>query len=128
MLIRMLVLIGLVSTGLLLWLMYSAPPSSVGAVGVLAVFFLGYVAILSFLTLLIWSGVSLIRKFMGKSKIARRLASFGLKDAYYYSTVIALAPVIVISLKSVGGISPYGLLLVLLFVILGCLYVTKRTA
>lgn len=125
---RVLLVTGLVSAGLLLWLMSSASPSEVGAVGVLGVFFLGYVTVLCFLTLLMWLVVVLLRRFMGKSIVARNLSSVRPKNVYYYSTVISLAPIILISLNSVGGVSIYGLMLVFLFVALGCVYVSKRTA
>jgi hypothetical protein len=48
------------------------------------------------------------------------------KRAYYYSTVLAAAPVMLIGLQSVQSIGVYEVLLVVIFEVVACLYVTKR--
>lgn len=119
-------MVGLVSAGLLLILMNTTTPSTIGAIGILCVFFLGYVAIVCFLTTVIWGFVKLARKMSGKARVFRKIANMQLKEVYYYSTVVSFAPVIIVSLQSVDGINPYELGLVVLLVILGCVYIYKR--
>lgn len=128
MFIRLLLLIGLVSTGLLLFIMTTYEPSSIGALGIFTVFFLGYVVILCLLTVLLLVLVRLLRRIRIKAKILNKTQQLSVKAVYYYSSVLALAPVIVISLGSVGEVSFYEVSLILLFEILGCLYVAKRVA
>ncbi len=126
MFIRLLSLAGLVSTGLLLFIMTTYEPSSVGALGILAVFFLGYVVILCSLTILLLIFVYLLRRIRSKVRILSKIQQLSVKAIYYYSSVLALAPVIIISLRSVGEVSFYETSLILLFEILGCLYIAKR--
>jgi hypothetical protein len=48
------------------------------------------------------------------------------RRAYYFSTVLAAAPVMLVGLQSVGSIGIYELILVILFEVIGCLYIAKR--
>ena len=126
MFIRLSLFTGLVSTGLLLFIMTTYEPSSVGAPGILAVFFLGYLVILCTLSIFIWMLVYFIGRFRSEIKIFERIQQLSIREIYYYSSVLALAPIIIVSLRSVGEVSFYEISLVVLFEILGCLYVAKR--
>ena len=57
---------------------------------------------------------------------AARFQPLTYKRAYYFSTVIAAAPVMLIGLQSVGGIGVYEVLLIVLFTAVGCIYISKR--
>lgn len=57
---------------------------------------------------------------------APRFQPLTYKRAYYFSTVIAAAPVMLIGLQSVGSIGIYEILLVALFTVVGCIYISKR--
>ena len=48
------------------------------------------------------------------------------KKAYYYSTVIAFAPVVMIAQQSIGGVGFFEFFLILIFEIIACIYVSKR--
>lgn len=126
MLARILSLVGLVSAGLLLILLTTTTPATVGAFGILAVFLLTYTVTLSLFTFAIWVLARLSNKIGHETHLLRKQYSFTLKKSYYYSSVLALGPVIVISLQSVGGAGVYELSLVALFIFLGCLYVSRR--
>jgi hypothetical protein len=128
MLAKILMIIGLVATGLLLILVTTVTPNSAGAVGILAVFLLSYTAIVCLLTFFIWLSARLVSKAGKEIRVFRKDYSISLKKSYYYSSVISLGPVIVVSLQSVGGIGIYELALVILFIALGCLYIVRRTA
>jgi hypothetical protein len=128
MLAKILVITGLVATGLLFILVTSVSPSDAGAFGILGVFLLSYISLLCATSFAVY--------FMGRiihgvtARLSPRVgnAHLTLKKSYYYSTVIAVAPVIILSLQSVSGVSAYEIALVILFVVLGCIYIAKRTA
>jgi NADH:ubiquinone oxidoreductase subunit 3 (subunit A) len=74
-------------------------------------------------------GVSrIIVKLSRGVTIKKPLQPMSLKHAYYYSSVVALAPVIITSMESVGALGVYEVGLVIFLVIIGCVYVAKRTA
>ena len=126
MFVKLLILTGLVSSGLLLFIMTLYDPSSVGALGILIVFLLGYVIILCVLTVFLWTLVLLSSRLRGAKGILKNIQQLTLREVYYYSSVLALAPVIIISLRSVGNVTLYEIGLILLFEVLGCLYIAKR--
>ena len=93
----------------------------------MAVFLLGYsitTVILTFALLLLQN---ILRKVSNEIKPGRSKETFTTKKAYYYASVIALAPVIFVSMQSVGGVGIYEIMLVALLVVLGCLYISRRT-
>ncbi len=128
MLARILIITGLVSAGLLLILITTSTPATAGAFGILAIFLLGYTVTLSLLTFFIWATAKLVNKIGHEIHVLRKSYVVSLKKSYYYSSIIALGPVLIISLQSVGGIGIYELSLVGIFILLGCIYVARRTA
>lgn len=127
MLAKLMMIIGLASAGLLLVLLNITTPATAGAFGMLAVFVLGYITLTVIITFTIVTGERLARKILSRVMRVTVKAPLTLKKAYYYSTVVAIAPVILISMQSVGGAGIYEVGLVALLVALGCLYVAKRT-
>lgn len=127
MLARFLIIIAIISGVIIAVILNTTTPASVGAFGILAVFILAYLILLSLMTFLVY-GVSMSiaagSKMIGIKQSSGRLS---LQKAYYYATIIALAPIITISMQSIGGAGPYELALIGLFVVIGCLYVSKRT-
>lgn len=124
---KILFILGLVAAGLLLVIVNVMTPSSGGAFGILAVFLLAYAVLLVAATFGLWALNRFVLKVASEIRPSRGNEKLSLKKAYYYASVIALAPVILISLQSVGGVGVYELVLVLLFVLLGCLYIARRT-
>jgi hypothetical protein len=108
-------------------LLQMTKPATVGPLGILIVFILMYVSVLGALTFLMFGISKLIVRLSGSVTIRRPLQPLGLKRSYYFSSVIALAPVIVIGMQSVGEVGFYDLLLVVIFVSIGCVYIAKRT-
>ncbi|USN96425.1 MAG: hypothetical protein H6797_05130 [Candidatus Nomurabacteria bacterium] len=127
MLTRILVLIGLAAAGLLLFIITTVAPSSAGASGILAVFILSYVVLLCLLTFFVWISVRVVGKIGKSLHVLQNVQVISLSKAYYYSSVVSLGVVIVASLRSVGTVGIYELSLVTLFVLLGCVYVARRT-
>lgn len=128
MLAKALIIAGLVSAGLLLILLTTTTPTSSGAFGILAVFLLSYVVALVSVTFLLWFTALVINKVIKRARITRKPYVVTLKKSYYYASVIALGPVIMVSLQSVGGVGLYEIGLMILFIVLGCIYVSRRTA
>lgn len=127
MLAKILIAAGLVATGLLLIIITTTTPTSAGAVGILAVFLLSYIVLLCLLTFVVWLLGKILHKIRRKSLLFRNVSALSFRKAYYYASVIALGPIIIVSLQSVGGVSLYSLGLVGVFIVLGCIYVSRRT-
>lgn len=125
---KLLVSMGIISGVVLVIVLNTTTPASAGAFGILAVFILAYLCTTSLMTFGLY-GISRMLAFVSTTFTARRpVESLSIRKSYYYSTIVALAPVIIISMQSVGGVGIYELALILLLVFLGCVYVTKRTA
>lgn len=112
-----------------LWvLLVRTSPASTGPLGILAVFVLMYVSALGVLTFLLFGTSTAIARLAGAVEGKAKQEPLSLRKAYYYASVVALAPVMLVAMQSVHEVGFYQLLLVLLFVIIGWVYITKRTA
>lgn len=125
---KLLLLIMLLSFVLLFVLLHTTTPASAGAVGILGVFILAYALVVAVLSFFMYGVSRVIVKLSRLITVRKPIESVTFKRAYYYSSVIGLAPVIVISMQSVGSFGMYEFALVALLVVIGCIYVTKRTA
>lgn len=125
---KTLFVIGLAAAGLLLALLNLTTPSTSGAAGILGVFLLGYVVMLVVVTFSLWFISRIIIRL--SAMVGRKTGddALSIKKSYYYASVIALAPVILVSLQSVGGAGMYEVALIGLFVVLGCVYIARRTS
>jgi protein-S-isoprenylcysteine O-methyltransferase Ste14 len=112
----------------LLAILQTTTPSTAGPIGILFVFIFIYMLVLGALTFLLFWGSRLLGKVLHlvAQKTPRR--SLSLTRSYYFSSILALAPVIFMGMQSVGEVGFYDVALVLLFVGVGCFYVAKRTA
>lgn len=123
--IAILMLVGLC---LLAVMLSATTPVSAGPFGVLVVFISAYLVFLGLISFFLY-GISGILSKLSVGLMARRpIEKMSFRKAYYYSTIIATIPVLLTALQSVGSIGIYSFLLVLLFVGLGCLYISKRVA
>lgn len=125
---KILVAAAILSGVILAMILNMTTPANAGAFGILAVFMFAYVFVLSVLTFLIYGTFRLVAYIMKMFVVWRPAVEMSLSRAYYYATVLAIVPVIIISMQSVGGVGPYELLLIGLLVLIGCIYVTKRTS
>lgn len=128
MLSRVLMITSTLAAVVLFLVINTTTPKTAGAMGVLGVFILGYIVLLGLITFCIYGASHAFSGLVNRLAVRRPVESLSMKQAYYYATVLALAPVIIISLQSVGGVGGYELVLVLLLMIIGCLYVAKRTS
>lgn len=101
-------------------------PATIGPVGILLVFILMYVSVLGVLTFLLFLGGKATLRIGTFMTLKRPIHTLTLRRSYYYSSVIALAPVLFIGMQSVGEVSVYDICLVVLFVGIACVYIAKR--
>ena len=116
----------LVSLCLLALLLNITTPSTVGPFGILAVFILAYLSSLGVMTYFLYFMSRIISHLSAAFAVRKPMARLPFHRAYYYSTVIGAAPILFVGLQSVGQISFYEVLLVVIFVLIGCLYIAKR--
>ena len=126
MLKKIVAIMTIVSLCLLLLLINMTVPTSVGPFGILAVFIFAYTSSLGMVTYLLYGVSRFISRLSIAFTVKRPLHALRFRDAYYYSTILAIAPVMLIGLQSVNTIGIYEFGLVGLFELIGCLYITKR--
>ena len=99
-------------------------PSQVGPFGVLMLFLCIYIVMIY----IIGGILRLVRAVLQRRKplAPGRVLSQQAEGAYYYASVLAAVPVLLMGMQSVGALSWWSLLLTALFVALGLLYVYKR--
>lgn len=104
-------------------LLQSTSPSTIHPVGILAVFILIYVLALGVLTFFVYAVGSL---WYRRRTARHAIKPFTLARAYYFASVLALAPVMLIGARSVGRAEIMDVILVVLFEILACFYIARR--
>ena len=126
MLQRVIAIITVISLCLLTLMLITTTPASAGPFGLLLIFISAYCSSLGLITYFLY-GISRIIVYASAGFTLRRpILPMSLRRAYYYSTVLAAAPVMLVGLQSVGAIGIYEFLLVVLFEVIGCVYITKR--
>jgi len=119
----------LLAATLLIFVITNYSPSGAGAAGILAVFFLLYIVFVGLFTALIrWSSwiVRQIQRWIKFAK-ARSPQELSTQKAYYLASVVALGPVMLVGIGSVGSVHWYEVVLVGLFVVIGYFYIEKRS-
>ncbi len=106
--------LSLTAVAVLLAMLNFTTPADVGPLGVL-VFFIAIYLLMYGIACLI---VGIFMKLLGRKK-GRRL--------YLYSAILAFGPIILLLAQSLGSISLLTIGLTLVFVVLGCFLVAKRT-
>ena len=112
---------------LLAVLLQTTAPASIGPMGILFVFILLYVSVLGVLTFLLFGCSRIVSKVIATVFAHKSVQPLTLRRSYYYASVLALAPVLFIGMQSVGEVGAYDVLLVVLFVVIACVYIAKRT-
>jgi hypothetical protein len=126
MLQRVIGLITLASLCLLSLMLVFTTPASAGPFGLLVTFISAYLTFLGLISFFLYGVSRIIVYATSGFTLKKPVQPFSFRRSYYYSTVLAAAPVMLIGLQSVGSIGFYELLLVVLFEVIGCIYVTKR--
>lgn len=108
-------------------LLQTTTPATIGPLGILLVFILMYVTALGVLTFLFVAINHLTLKIIEVLDSRKMYTPMSLTRAYYFASVTALAPVMIIGMQSVSQVGPYELLLVVIFLAVSSVYVAKRT-
>ena len=111
---------------LLLVILNISSPASAGPFGILAIFVFAYMSSFCLMTFFIYF-ISKIISYLSRIFMTRKpVVSLEFKKSCYFSSIVAAAPVMLVGLRSVGETSAYGYLLVVLYTVIGCLYISKR--
>lgn len=116
-----------VAVVLLVLLLELTNPTETGPLGVLAVFVLMYVSVLLALTFLLYGLNRVIRKLSASLTVKKPLQELTLLRSYYFASVLALVPVMLIGMQSVGDVGIYEVILVILFALIATFYIHRRT-
>jgi len=119
---------GIVGIALLGVLLNTTNPSTAGPLGVLAIFVLMYMLVLGALTFLLVLGSRLWARVATSMAVARPIQPLDVRRSYYFASILALAPIMILAMNSVGEVGIYDLLLVALFATIATIYVAKRSA
>lgn len=85
--------------------------------------YLTFVGVVSFFLF----GMNRLIIMVGTNMSVRKpLRPMEFRRAYYFSTVLAAAPVMLIGLQSVQSVGVYEIALVALFEIVACVYISRR--
>ena len=101
--------------GILAYLFFSTTPETVGSFGVLVVFLCLYVVLLGLITSSIFYGSRIVRFIGSLFQYSVRRPAISYKHSYYYGTIVALLPMMLIGLQASAALSIYSTMLILLF-------------
>ncbi len=126
MLPRLIATISLASLVVLSLMLTFTSPASAGPFGLLVIFVTAYLTFVGLISFFLFGINRLIIMVTGGMTVRKRLGAMEFRRAYYFSTVLAAAPVMLIGMQSVQSIGFYEVVLVLIFEVVACLYVSKR--
>ena len=102
-------------------LMQFTTPATIHPIGLLVFFLCLYAVFLGTLTYVIYFGHIFVRRIR-----QRRLDSLSLWRSYQFASVIALAPVMLIAMRTVGSVTTLDVVFIGLFVAVAVFYIVKR--
>lgn len=107
------------AVGLFIFMNITSPLQN-GPLSVLAVFTLIYLFLTSALYVAAIAGSKLAKLLGGKAALHR-------KQLYYLVSVIALGPVFILALNTLGQLEIKEVILVVMLLVIGCFYVLRRS-
>lgn len=102
-------------------LFQSTSPSSIHPLGILLVFLLIYVLVLGALTFLLYGIILVVARVRKKGDV-----HLSFRRTYLFASVVALAPIMIIGMSSIGRMGIYEFLLIIAFEAVACFYVAKQ--
>ncbi|OIP85700.1 hypothetical protein COV88_03950 [Candidatus Saccharibacteria bacterium CG11_big_fil_rev_8_21_14_0_20_41_19] len=103
-------------------------PATAGPLGILSIFVFAYLLSLGVVTFFIYWSRRLVSRLSAGLISKKPIEPMTFRTSYYYSTIVAAVPILLIGLQSVGSIGIYEVILVIIFVAIGCLYISKRVS
>jgi len=117
---RVFAMASLIAAVFLVAMLNLTTPSDVGPLGVLVFFTLMYVVCLG-------AGVVLCRVWLFvKGGMQKNGMRDNRKKSYYFGSVLAYFPIILVFMRSLGKLNVLEIALSILFVVVGCFYVSKK--
>lgn len=101
-------------------------PLTAGPFGILIIFIFAYVSLVGIFAYLLRATSLVVARISATLAPRKPIEELTFRRSYYYSTIVASGPIMLIGLSSVGSIGIYEILLIIIFIIIGCLYVSKR--
>ena len=105
----------------LMALFNATSPLKSGPLSVLLAFVLIYLLVSSTLYMAVFSIMGILKLLSLTKPMPKRLV-------YYLVSVIALGPVFILALNTLGRLDPKDIILVIILLALGCFYVVRRSA
>lgn len=124
---KIVAIVSLTAVGMLAILLQVTTPATIGPLGIFIVFILMYMSVLGALTFLLYEGSKVVVRLSRSLTVRRPLEPLTFGRSYYFSSVIALAPVMLIGMQSVENVGLYDIGLVVIFVVIACVYIAKRS-
>ncbi len=112
-----------------LWILTtSTSPATIHPLGILLFFAFLYLVCVGIVTFLLYGVRQVLMRVMPSNSHRRRLLSqITIQKTYLYATVLALAPVILLAMQSVGASGLIDICLIVIFEILACFYIWRRS-
>jgi len=126
MLPRIIATLSLASLCLLSAMLTFTTPASAGPFGLLVIFLSAYLTFIGLISFFLFGISHLITTVSAGMTVRKPITAMSFRRAYYFSTVLAAAPVMIIALQSVRSIDLYELILVIIFEVVACVYVSRR--
>jgi hypothetical protein len=126
MLQRIIATVSLASLCVLSAMLTFTTPASAGPFGLLVIFITAYLTFIGLISFFLFGISTLIASVSAGMTVRKPWKAMPFRRAYYFSTVLAAAPVMLIALQSVKPIDVYELLLVIIFEVIACLYISRR--
>lgn len=126
MLPKIIATISLASLCLLSAMLTFTTPASAGPFGLLVIFISAYLTFIGLISFFLYGISKLIAAVSAGMTVRKPITAMTFRRAYYFSTVLAAAPVMLIGLQSVQSINVYELVLVVIFEVVACVYVSRR--
>lgn len=101
-------------------------PATAGPFGLLVLFVTAYLTFVGLISFFLFGINRLIGMVTSSMTLRKPFRPMEFRRAYYFSTVLAAAPVMLVGLQSVRSIGVYEIVLVVLFEVVACVYVSKR--
>lgn len=115
-----------VASTLLFVVLSTSTPSQAGPIGVLFVFILIYIMLVACIMLALYGGSIARERFSKVLRTRKPMLRLSMSHSYYYASVLALVPVMLLAMQSVGQIDWRQFVLVAIFATVACVYVKKR--
>lgn len=128
MLTRIMVSVTGISALMLIVLLFTTNPANGGPLVILGFFVFLYLTALGVLTFLFHFLSKVISRLLPRRQGIRTTEAMTFHRAYYYSSVVALVPIMFIAIQTVGEVGIYQVLLIFFFAVTAWIYVSNRTS